>query len=543
MLTNWCVRLITPIALFAATAAAQVVVLTPTSTIFDPAGGTLMFNASVSYSAPPSALAFSASIPAGWSYVSTGTGGPNVAPLLGDTGTLSWIYTSAPPSPVMFSFTVAYPASVSGVQPLTSNTISRDTAGSPGVTTTGPAVTLTVPSNSGVWSGNSGNWTDPAQWTGLASGVVPNNSGGTSFGAKITAGTATVISPVSINDLLLIGGTISNNSTLTIAGSGSDWEAGVFSGVGTLSNLVIAPGAFLTATTSANHDFPQTTITNQGQFIWNGSGSLRSGNGGAFVNASGATFTDASGGAPAQITSNTIGGSFSFTNLGTYLKSGNSETRIDIPFINQGTLFANAGNLHFGATFNQSTGNIIVAAGATAQFDQGLNLAGGSLIGSGTIAGNVIVPTGSAATFISPGSILGQLTVQGDLTLASTSQLLFDLGNGTVQGTSYDFLSVTGRTTVAGTLTINLVNGAQATIPPNYTFTLINSTLGLSGRFANAPDNTRFFTTDLQSSFLVTYTGNSLSLTNFVAVPEPSTWALLFTGLGVLGLTAWRRRP
>lgn len=528
-----CARLVSLFAVLAVAASAQVVVLTPTSTIINPAGGNLVFNASVTYSAPPSALAFSASIPTGWSYVSTGPDGPGVAPAAGTTGTLDWIYVAAPPSPVSFNFTVAYPANIAGVQPLTSTTIARDNVGSQAVTTPGPNVVLAVPSNNAIWNGGAGSWTDTAQWAG---GVVPANAGATTFGARINAGTATIIAPVTVNDLLLIGGTINNSSVLTIAGSGSDWEAGVLSGLG---QLVIAPAAFLTATTGSNHDFPQTVITNQGQFIWNGGGSLRSGNGGAFINAAGATFTDASSGAPAKIT-NTSGGTFTFTNFGTYLKTGGTETKIEIPFINQGSIIANAGNLHFDATFTQTSGNMVLAAGATAQFDQGLNLAGGSLFGSGTIAGSVTVPANSPATFISPGSILGQLVVQGNLNLISTSQLLFDIG-GTAQGTSYDSLNVTGTANVAGTLTLNLVNGARSTILPTNTFTLINAA-SLTGTFANAANGARLFATDGQSSFLVAYTSTSLTLSGFSAIPEPSTWALLMTGLAVLAVTTLRRR-
>jgi hypothetical protein len=548
MLRPLSLAVLVTLAAFATAVPAQTVVLTPTTTIFNQAGGTLVFSASVSYSTPPSVLAFSANIPSGWSYESTGDNGPNVAPAYGTTGTLDWIYTSAPPSPINFNFTVKYPANVSGAQPLTSSTLTRDTAGSAGVTATGPAVTLTVPSNNGVWNVASGDWATATNWTGLATGVVPNNSGGTTFGASISSGTATIIAPVTVNDLLLLGGTINNGSILTIAGSGSNWEAGVFSGVGqVVGQLVVVPGAFLTATTVANHDFPQATITNNGQFIWNGTGSLRSGNGGAFINAAGATFTDASSGAPAQITNTSIGGTFTFTNVGTYLKTGNTETTISIPFINQGgSLFANAGTLHFGAAVSQTgaTGNITVAAGATATFDQGLNLAGGSLIGSGTIMGAVTVPAANpTATFISPGSILGQLNIQGNLTLASTSTLIFDLGNGTTAGTSYDFLNVTGQANLAGTLTLNLVNGAKSTIQSNYIFTLISSTQPLTGVFSNAANGARFFTSDLQSSFLVTYTNNSLTLTGFsTPIPEPSTWALLLTGAAALAFSTRRRR-
>jgi threonine dehydrogenase-like Zn-dependent dehydrogenase len=43
------------------------------------------------------------------------------------------------------------------------------------------------------------------------------------------------------------------------------------------------------------------------------------------------------------------------------------------------------------------------------------------------------------------------------------------------------------------------------------------------------------------SGFLVTQDATHLYL-NFTAVPEPSTWALLVTGAGLIGLTALRRR-
>jgi hypothetical protein len=58
----------------------------------------------------------------------------------------------------------------------------------------------------------------------------------------------------------------------------------------------------------------------------------------------------------------------------------------------------------------------------------------------------------------------------------------------------------------------------------------------------------RLFTTDHLSSFQVNYgpgSGlgiNSVVLSNFSAVPEPSTWALMIVGGVVAVGTAWQRR-
>jgi uncharacterized delta-60 repeat protein len=79
-------------------------------------GGTVSFTATLNYSAPPTALGFSVFAPAGWSYVS-GAGEPSVAPLAGDTGTLSWAYTGDFGSGASsFTFTLAYTGTLTGDQ-------------------------------------------------------------------------------------------------------------------------------------------------------------------------------------------------------------------------------------------------------------------------------------------------------------------------------------------------------------------------------------------------------------------------------------------
>lgn len=516
----------------AARLAAQTIVFTPNSTVIDSVnGGDLTFTATVAYSTAPSVLAFSADIPSGWSYVSTGPNGPAVQPTVGQTGTLGWSYFTTPASPVTFTFTLHYPVGTAGTQPLASSSITRDTSGSGAVSTTGPAFALTVPSNTAVWNGATGNWTSSGSWSGE---VVPNNGGNSTYSASIASGNVTIPSPITINDLLFTGGTITGG-TLNIAGSGSNWEAGVFSN---LSQLVIGSGAFFTANGSSNHDFGGTTITNNGQFIWNGSGNLRSGNDGAFVNASGATFTDASSGSPVRITNTGVGGNFTFSNAGTYVKTGGTETKIEIPFTNQGAVLVNAGNLHFDSTFTQSAGSFFLATGSTAQFDQGLNLNAGSFSGSGTVSGNVV-----NAAQMSPGSSLGQLSITGNLSLLSTSQLTFDLG-GNSQGVTYDFLSVGGTASLDGTLALKFTNNFQSIVLPGSSFTLLTAS-SLTGTFSNVLNNSRLITSDGFGSFLVNYTGTSVNLSSFQSlqvVPEPSTWALLALGLGTIGIAAWRRR-
>lgn len=537
MLTMRCVRLVSLVLTTMATAVAQVVVLSPTSTVFDPAGGTMVFNATVRYSASPSVLAFSASIPTGWSYVSTGTGGPGVSPAAGATGTLEWIYVTPPPNPITFNFTVAYPPNLSGVQPLTTTSLTRDTTGSPGVTTAGPSVTLAIPSNTSVWGGGTGDWATAANWN---PATVPANAGSTTYAARITAGTATLNSPVTINDLQLIGGTINNLSSLTLAGSGSSWEAGALTGIG---QLIVAPGAFLTASTSSSHDFNQQVITNQGQFIWNGSGNLRSGSGGSFVNAANAVFVDnATTGtnAPVRITTTGFTGTFTFTNSGTYQKSGSGETKIEIPFTNTatGNIVVNAGNLHFDTGLTMQGGVLNVATGATTQLDFGLNLSAGKLIGGGTVSGNV---NASGTGFISPGDPIGTLNITGNLTLLGTSQLMFDIANST-PGTGYDRLVVSGTATLGGTFSFNLLSTPSGTLLPTDTLTLVSAST-LTGTFAGIANGTRVFASNSTlSSFVINYTPTAVTLSGFQVIPEPSTWVLMLGGASSLFASLWSRR-
>jgi hypothetical protein len=214
-----------------------------------------------------------------------------------------------------------------------------------------------------------------------------------------------------------------------------------------------------------------------------------------------------------------------------------------VPFTNTGSLRLEGGVLRFTATapFAQNGGNLSLATGTSAVFDAGVTFASGSTIGNGTLTGNVTNGAASGTgALLSPGNTLGQLAIVGDLTLLSTSKLLFDLG-GTTKGVDYDFLSVSGNASLGGTLSLNLQGAFRDTAIGATTFTLLTAG-ALTGTFANAPAGARFFANDGFSSFIVNYSSTSLTLTNFQLIPEPSTWALLLAGLGVIAVSVWRRR-
>jgi len=260
---------------------------------------------------------------------------------------------------------------------------------------------------------------------------------------------------------------------------------------------------------------------NNGTINWTG-GRLRSGTGGSILNAG--VWNDS---ASSQINNDYAGtGGTTFTNNGVYNKTAANTTTISVPFTNNnGAVSVSAGKLEFGSSFTQTAGTLNVSNGATLQFDNGLSLPAGFLSGTGTVIGNV-----TSASVISPGNSVGTLNFSGNLTLLSTSVLLFELG-GLAQGTDYDFVSVTGTAAVNGTLHVSVINGFGATLNSAQTFTLLSSS-ALTGTFLNALTNgTRVTALDGLSSFQVNYTSNAITLSNFAAIPEPSTYALLIVGL------------
>lgn len=379
-------------------------------------------------------------------------------------------------------------------------------------------------------------WTNKAGWS---TGHVPG--GGET--PQISTGTVTVTGVPSVDNINFFGGAITNptsgNGTLIITRTGSEWSAGTLnSSTGGNLSFTVGLSADLLISTGNYHDFDATAIVNNGTVNWT-AGDLRSGNSGSFVNQTTGVFNDTASGN----INNVYGGTntSSFTNNGIYNKAASGTTTFSVPFANSGTLNIALGTLVFGSTFASTGGAINFSGNATAQFPSPLSLGTTALTGAGTVTASAVTTGG----LVSPGNSLGRLNITGNLTLLSTSVLLFELG-GTASGT-FDVLTVSNTAALGGTLHLAFANGFASAVLPANTFSLITAAT-ISGAFANEPLTGPWIlaTDDGLGSFQVNISSTALTLSNFVAaIPEPSsTWTLILVGLATVIISARRRfRP
>ncbi len=88
-------------------------------------GGTVTITNTITYASPPASLGWQVLLPTGWSYASDAGTAPQTKPTVTSPGLAEWTWTSVPPSPVTFTYTLNVPGNASGPQALTAQLVIR----------------------------------------------------------------------------------------------------------------------------------------------------------------------------------------------------------------------------------------------------------------------------------------------------------------------------------------------------------------------------------------------------------------------------------
>jgi hypothetical protein len=168
---------------------------------------------------------------------------------------------------------------------------------------------------------------------------------------------------------------------------------------------------------------------------------------------------------------------------------------------------------------------------------------GGILIGSGTVDGSLKI--GSAVLSchdIAPTNIVtvthvsALLAVKGNVVLSSDSHFRVEM-IGKNKGVDYDFISVNGTAQLGGMLDVQLSFPANGQFTPDNadTFTVLSAGAGITGTFKNVGGDGRLLTGDGVGSFAISFSGNSVTLSDFrISPPPPSQLLNISTRMRVL---------
>jgi autotransporter-associated beta strand protein len=407
--------------------------------------------------------------------------------------------------------------------------------------------------------------------SGASAATVTTNLGGSTIANNIviagSSGAATIASTAGGNTNTTYSGTVALNKGLTISNVGAPASGNTLNFTGAISgtgSLTVDSGssAFTNLTwlkNSGNNIVGNVALQNAAT-LGTVNGALNSTNvvsidSTSQLNTEGESLTIAGlNGSGTVVVSSTAGSVLTLGGSGTYSYGGVISNAGGLTKSGGGTQTLTGANTYAGATTissgtllaNNTTGSAFGTSNVTVDGT-------GTLGGTRSFTGSVTINSGGT---LSPGASIESLS-GGALTMNTGSIFSAELDSSVALGVASDLYIANGDLSLSGLVALDLTDLASVdtAFAQNTIFSLLNYSGtwngGLFSYGGNALADGATFTTGLNlwqidynatdggSNFTGDYLGGSDSFVNLIAVPEPSTWMALTSGLGVLLL---RRR-
>jgi outer membrane autotransporter protein len=421
----------------------------------------------------------------------------------------------------------------------TANGISANFGSTLTVTNTGTISGTTTNANGSAFGVNAGdvNVTN----SGTISATIPNGafeSVGIQGNTVTVANNGGTISASGTSQIVTIGIFSLGNLTVTAnTGTISGVDAAIVNSAGSTLNVTNNVGGTIQATSGAIQAFGQTTITNAGTITGNFAVGVDSSVSAPTIIFNAGTITG-TGGTAVRFSSTSTGNTLTlapgFTINGTV--GGGTGNILQLGGAGAGTFNASTIGtqyLNF-TTFNKigtSTFDLIGSGNQAWSVQGGVLLvdgaagivtvqSGATAGGSGTVGGLVV---GGGATAAPGGTLagpsIGTLNVAGNVSFAANS--LFQVSLNPAQASR---IAATGTTTLSGgTVQVLAAAGAYA---PTTKYTIITSTSGVSGTFANVTSNLAFLTPTLSydaNDVFLTLARNNFSFASDALTPNQAS--------------------